>query len=441
MPVSGAFAEEIATTTFEDIPPSSVESIKRATLDNLAITFFSYDIVDRPFAALGRSLGGSPQATIVGDGARVSAGLAAGVNSQMASDSDFEEQGPGVHMFAPISAMALAVGEMVGASGREVITATALGYELNTRVFDAATATERVFSVYRGHPRRHLYFNTAVVAARLLGLDVETIERAIGLAWVTAVPPLMEVTFGLGNENAYRVSPHLHACQIGLQTVLLAAEAGGGLPGIIEATIGDDYRADVMLDTTERFRSVHDRLSMKPRVGSWGFQGGLQLLAGIIADEQLTPDDVEAVVFRGPDIYVPFANPSPRTFWEAQGSIPLAFASLLVGIPSGKAWVDPDRLGDPERAAIAARVTVAAHEDPEMNEVEVTARGTTITRAIHRSRFHGSPKDPLTRDDCVGKFLQQAIPVVGTVKAQETIELAWNLEQLEGIGELTERFS
>ena len=119
---------------FEDIPREPVETIKRATLDNLAITFFSYDIVDRPFAALGRWLGRTPQATIVGDGGRVGAGLAAGINSQMASDSDFEEQGPGVHMFAPISAMALAVGEMVGASGREVITATALGYELNTRV-------------------------------------------------------------------------------------------------------------------------------------------------------------------------------------------------------------------------------------------------------------------------------------------------------------------
>lgn len=441
MSVSRAFAEEIATTSYWDIPPSSVESIKRATLDNLAITFFSYDIVDRPFAALGRSLGGTPQATIVGDGGRVSAGLAAGVNSQMASDSDFEEQGPGVHMFAPVSAMALAVGEMVGASGREVITATALGYELNTRVFDAATATERVFSVYRGHPRRHLYFNTAVVAARLLGLDVETTERAIGLAWVTAMPPRMEVTFGLGNENAYRVSPHLHACQIGLQSVLLAAEAGGGLPGIIEATIGDEYRADVMLDASNRFRSVHDRLSMKPRVGSWGFQGGLQLFAGMIEDEGLRVDDVERVVFRGPDIYVPFANPSPRSFWEAQGSIPLAFASLLLGIPSGKAWVDPERLGDPERAAIAARVTVAAHDDPEMNEVEVRTRGRTITRAIHRSRFHGSPSDPLTRDDCVEKFLQQAVPVVGRTKASELIKLVWNLEEVENVGDMAELFS
>ncbi len=441
MPVSRAFAEEIATTAFEDIPPASVETIKRATLDNLAITFFSYDIVDRPFAALARSLGGSPQATIVGDGARVSAGLAAGVNSQMASDSDFEEQGPGVHMFAPISAMALAVGEMVGASGREVITATALGYELNTRVFDAATATERVFSVYRGHPRRHLYFNVAVVAARMLGLDLETTERAIGLAWVTAMPPRMEVTFGLGNENAYRVSPHLHACQIGLQSVLLASEAGGGLPGVLEATIGDEYRADVMLDTAHRFRSVHDRLSMKPRVGSWGFQGGLQLLAEMIAGEGLRPDEVDSVVFRGPDIYVPFANPSPRTFWEAQGSIPLAFASLLLGIPSGKSWVDPEGLGDPGRAAIASRVTVAAHENPEMNEVEVKALGRTIRRSIHRSRFHGSPDDPLTRDDCVEKFLQQAVPVVGRIKASELVELVWNLEEVENVAVLAERFS
>ena len=436
MPVSRAFAEEIAGTTIDDIPPESVETVKRATLDNLAITFFSYDIADRRFAALGRSLGGPPQATIIGDGARVGAGLAAGINSQMASDSDFEEQGPGVHMFAPISATALAVGETVEASGSAVITATALGYELNTRVFDAATATERVFSVYRGHPRRHLYFNTAVVAAKLLDLDVDTIERAIGLAWVTAVPPRMEVTFGLGSENAYRVSPHLYACQIGVQAVLLAEEAGGGLPGIIEATIGEDYRAADMLRGSGRFHSVRERLSMKPRVGSWGFQGGMELFAAIVADEQLTPDEVESVVFRGPDIYVPYANPSPGTFWEAQGSIPLAFASILLGIPSGKAWVDPRHLRDPERAAIAARVSVAAHEDPEMNEVDVRARGERIVRSIHRSRFHGSPQAPMTREDCERKFLDQAVPVVGPAKAHALINLVWNLEDVDDVSSL-----
>ena len=116
-------------------------------------------------------------------------------------------------------------------------------------------------------------------------------------------------------------------------------------------------------------------------------------------------------------------------------------SSLLLGIPSGKAWVDPEGLGDPERAAIAARVTVAAHEDPEMNEVEVKARGRTIVRSIHRSRFHGSPNDPLTRDDCVEKFLQQAVPVIGRVKASELIELVWNLGEVKDVAELAERFS
>ena len=97
--------------------------------------------------------------------------------------------------------------------------------------------------------------------------------------------------------------------------------------------------------------------------------------------------------------------------------------------------MDPGRLGDPERAAIAARVTVAAHEDPEMNEVEVKARGRTMVRSIHRSRFHGSPNDPLTRDDCVEKFLQQAVPVVGSARAGEIVELVWNLEEVEDVAE------
>ena len=96
---------------------------------------------------------------------------------------------------------------------------------------------------------------------------------------------------------------------------------------------------------------------------------------------------------------------------------------------------------EPERAAIAARVSVAAHEDPEMNEVEVKARGRTIVRSIHRSRFHGSPLAPMSRNDCERKFLDQAVPVVGPAKAREIVELLWNLEDVEDITELAVRFS
>lgn len=440
MSVTRALADEIVETTLGDIQGDAIEAIKRATLDNLAIAYFSYDLVDKPFVEFAKAAGGTPQATLVGDGAKVEAGLAAGINAQMASDSDYEETGPGVHMFAPISAAAIAVGEHVGATGSQVVTATAMGYEINTRIFDALKSTTRVFSVYYGHPRRQLYLNTAVVAAKLMGLDATTVERAIGLAWVTATPPRMEVTFGMGNENMYRVSPHLYACQIGLQATRLAAECGGGLPDILDRTAGDEYRLEDLANASGRFTSLTDRMSLKPRVGSWGFQGGLELVADIVEEQQLTADDIERVVYRGPDIYVPFANPNPKTFWEAQGSIPLAIASLVLRIPSGKAWVDPPGLQEPARVALAQRVVVEAHEDPEVNEIELTASGSTTVRSIHRTKFHGSPHNPLTREDCETKFRTQAEPVIGHDRATAIIERVWSMEKLDDIRELTSQF-
>ena len=76
-------------------------------------------------------------------------------------------------------AAVFAVAESVGASGRELITAIALAYEVQCRFCDAASIRARGWD----HPT-YGAFSTALAAARLMKLDPEKTRHAVNIAGV-----------------------------------------------------------------------------------------------------------------------------------------------------------------------------------------------------------------------------------------------------------------
>jgi aconitate decarboxylase len=94
---------------------------------------------------------------------------------------DFEPMSsPPTHALSPTLPVALALGEMLKASGREIVTACAKGFEMQGRVLLASS-----------HERGALAFHTpgivgvmgsAVAASHLLGLGPEKIQHALGIA-------------------------------------------------------------------------------------------------------------------------------------------------------------------------------------------------------------------------------------------------------------------
>ena len=73
--------KELIGTEFEDIPSAAVEKIKWAILDDVGIAFQGYAMQGQTLVDYARDAGGPPESTVVGDGAKVSAGVAAGVNA------------------------------------------------------------------------------------------------------------------------------------------------------------------------------------------------------------------------------------------------------------------------------------------------------------------------------------------------------------------------
>src|SRR3990172_2941186 len=105
-----AIAAEVERVSYGGLPRDVIDSLKRALLDYLGVALMGYGMGAPALLAYAKAAGGSGEATIIGDGARVSPGVAAGVNAQFAYNTDFEEAGPGDHAGLMSASLALAGG-------------------------------------------------------------------------------------------------------------------------------------------------------------------------------------------------------------------------------------------------------------------------------------------------------------------------------------------
>ena len=161
--VTTKLAAEVAETPFDAIPGSALEAIKRLVIDHVGITYMGAVFTGEALIAYAQELGGRPESVLIGAGIKVPAELAAGINAQLCRNTDFEETGPGTHVGPLIAHTALAVGQRVGASGRDVLAAAALGYALCARFHFARSEDWPRTSVV------HHRTAAAAIASRLLG--------------------------------------------------------------------------------------------------------------------------------------------------------------------------------------------------------------------------------------------------------------------------------
>ena len=131
---------------YEDIPPEAVQRIKSCLLDSLGCCLFGATLPwTRKVADMVMAEGARPVASLMGMGAKSSVALAALVNGTAghAFELDDIHKESILHPGSLATPVALAIAEAQGAtrrvSGREVITAMTAGYEVGTRVGNAAT--------------------------------------------------------------------------------------------------------------------------------------------------------------------------------------------------------------------------------------------------------------------------------------------------------------
>ncbi len=183
VPLSRQFGRWVAALRYSDLPPAVVDRAKGVTLQALTSVLLGSEMQAGKRALsliLDSEAGVRKGATVLVDGATVTPGGAAFVNSEMAlAGGKWDTFRMLTHPGTSIVPAALAAAEMSGATGRQFIVGVAAGYEVMERM--AADFVPTVMA--RGFHAGPVFgiFGAAVAAAKILGLTEDEITAAIGL--------------------------------------------------------------------------------------------------------------------------------------------------------------------------------------------------------------------------------------------------------------------
>lgn len=184
---AAVIAEFAATLTWDDIPEAVRERAKLQILDALGTGLASHAY---PFAAKAlagiQALGGAGACSVLGATMRLSARDAALANGLLMHGLDFDDTHLGSIIHATVASFpaALAIGEQIDASGKDLLVAYVAGMETAIRVGMAADGRFHHTGYHATAIASH--FSSAVVAGKLLGLDADALTRAQGIAASTA---------------------------------------------------------------------------------------------------------------------------------------------------------------------------------------------------------------------------------------------------------------
>ncbi len=232
-------SHHVVSTRFRTIPKEVIEQSKKMLLDTLGALIrasskrYQAGNVLTKFA---KSQGGKPLASIINRGFKTNLVNAALVNGTFGYYCDVESHHVEAvaHVAAVIVPTSLALSEAYRLSGKDLLTALVVGYDVETRVSNALDATQLYKRGF--HPSCVAgSFGAAAAAGSLLKLDEDKQKMAFGLAGCQASGLLAWATDYTENSRPFQMGL---AARNGVTAALLASEGFGAPPSIFEGKNG-----------------------------------------------------------------------------------------------------------------------------------------------------------------------------------------------------------
>ncbi len=415
-------------------PPEALEAARACLLDTLGVTLGALgEPAGRAVRRVVENWQAAGNARIALGGTTCAAGAAL-VNGTFAHCLDYDDThvGATAHLSAPVWSATLAVGQQVGAEGREMMAAFIAGFESGARLGKGIGGVANL----RGWHSTGTFgaLGAAVAASVLLKLDEDGIAHALGAAATQAG--------GLTGSFGTHAKP-FHAGKAAMNGILAAElaaagfeasqtllEAEGGLGG---ALVQDGAAAIGAVDFEEGWELL--RNTVKP------YAACLLTHPVIDAARALAPEaagrEAERIEVRVNPAAIRLAGkPDPQTPLEGKFSLAFCTALGLAGRPAVEGDFTAGTLADPALRDMLARVEPVAEpgRDTRSAVLEVQwADGAADRRETALAR--GNPGNPLSRADLDAKFRSLAGPALGDA-ADALNALAWDFDAPGRAGDL-----
>jgi 2-methylcitrate dehydratase PrpD len=450
--IAAQLGDYVVNSSFDDLPPEVVHRVKLCIQDSIGCSLAgSTTNIGKILINTLDDLSGNGPATIIGSGRKTTPPYAAFVNGNMADICELNDSN-GATVIEP----AIAIGELAHATGKELINACCLGYELSGRIVPAVRPTLNPKEVAHGSGGAQIFGTTAAVS-KLLGLSKEQIANAIGIAGANApLPCNMKTIEGeLGNSSMVK-NNFGSAAMVGVFSAMLAKKGFTGPPDIFEGDTGfwKMYGSDRC-----DFGKITGGLGKKYMVMDMGFKfysacgatfGALDAVESIMQKYKIVAEDIEKIIVKidSAKARMPWTNPEPpKTMYEAEFDIPYTIALKVTGLAGrpGPGWYTEDKLKSPQIYQVIKKVKV--EPDAECDQLRFAGKGTLTKVEIitkgnrYTERVEAKGPDPRTRttsaQELEDKFKYLAGLVLSKGKVEQLAQLLAGLENLEDINKLT----
>jgi 2-methylcitrate dehydratase len=423
---------------YDDLPEDVTRLARRAILDTVGCAFGGYTAQPSRIAIkLAGEVGSKQGATVLFSGTRTSPDLAVFANGVMIRYLDFNDafvsltHGAG-HPSDTIAAL-LTAAELTGRSGRDLVVATVLAYEVFCKIAD-------VFD-YLGNGIDHSTITgiAAVAGAgRLMGLTAEEMVHAIGITVGGNTATRQGRSDALSNWKAYAAAD---ACRKAIFSVQLAQNGMTGPNNVFEGSYGFFKvmgRKPVAPPQLGEPFGIRRTFTKRFPLGQFS-----QTVAQAAMEARpffTSPDDIEGVNIHvsrsaikimadGPDKW------RPQTHETADHSIPYAAGLVLL---YGK--IDPEYYEDPwlhdrRLLDLVSRVKCVPSDEADrvehefnLCELEIVLKSgarKTVRVEYHRGHF----KNPMTDAEMEEKFRLLAEKHLSAARVDNLVRLLWGIEK------------
>ncbi|MEA2730051.1 MAG: aconitate decarboxylase [Acetobacteraceae bacterium] len=405
------FAHHALTTRYEDLSDDAVAQAKVFILDTFGVGIAGSTAhgADQ-LASANDGWGIGTGATLWGRRDRATASGAALLNAFQVHCQEYDcvHEGAVLHPLATTLPAAIACAERQGGvSGRDLLTAVAIGVDIAAGLGVASRSAMRFF-----RPATAGGFGATAAVARLMRLDEDRLVSAFGIQYAQTsgtLQPHVEGSVTLPLQVAVNCRSALQSADLSRAGLVGPQDVFEGVYGYLRLFEGEWDLTGVLASLGQSWRIAE--LSHKPYPAGRATHAGIEGILTLWQQHRFKTDEVEKITIVGPPITARLCSrpdvPDPSPNYARLCMAYIAAKVLLYGEIDLAHYRGP-ALTDPETHRLAQRIVMLSDNNTDPNAlvpVEVTIALTTGQTLHWRCEaMLASPGRRLTRDQHLTKF-------------------------------------
>jgi len=435
----------VVKTNFKDLNATVIEQAKKVFYDTVGV--IAAGAQQKEPMEMAKNLSsffGHRSSTLIGQKKKADLLNAALINGtagtwlELDEGNQFARGHAGIHVVPAV----LAIGEEREISGKKLLTALVLGYEIACRIGIASKLRMTM------HP--HGSWGTiggAVAVGKLMNVNVDQMKTLINIASSMTLATSRKTMLEGGTvRNLYAgVSGYMGILAYYLLKSGFTGEADG-IGSVYGGVVSDSFSPQIMVDELGSRYEITMNYFKQYACCRYN-HSSLDALYRIMSqrkDGKLDPKNIESIKVETYSLAAQLCDKAPENMLAAKFSVPFAIATTIIHGHSGVESFLPDKVGRPEIESLSSRIEVEEKQEftqmmPSRRPSCVTVRlkdGTTFTETVYISK--GDIEDPYSTDELETKFLNLATPIYGKRKAKEILEQTKKTETFSNIRKYTE---